>query len=136
MQVDWFRDNKKVVEKGYSTTLLGNDAVRFINQQDPTKAFFLYLPFNAPHTPYQAPQEYLDKYKDIADPARRAYAGSITAMDDEIGHVVDALDKKKLRDNTLIVFMSDNGGTRNPMFSGAIADAIPPTRSRMCRKAS
>src|SRR5215468_1504321 len=43
-------------------------------------------------------------------------------MDDQIGRVVDALDKKKLRDNTLIVFMSDNGGTRNPMFSGAIAD--------------
>jgi arylsulfatase A-like enzyme len=120
--VDWFRDNKKVVEKGYSTTLLGNDAVKFINEQNPTKPFFLYLTFNAPHTPYQAPQEYLDKYKNITDPARRAYAGSITAMDDQIGHVVDALDKKRLRDNTLIVFMSDNGGTRNPMFSGAIAD--------------
>jgi arylsulfatase B len=120
--VDWFRDNKKVVEKGYSTTLLGNDAVKFINQQDGTKPFYLYLAFNAPHTPYQAPQEHLDRYKNIADPARRAYAGSITAMDDQIGHVVDALDKKKLRDNTLIVFMSDNGGTRNPMFSGAIAD--------------
>src|SRR5215471_14131831 len=111
--VDWFRDNKKVVEKGYSTTLLGNDAVRFINEQNPTKPFFLYLTFNAPHTPYQATQEYLDRYKNIADPARRAYAGSITAMDDQIGRVVDALDKKKMRDNTLIVFMSDNGGTRN-----------------------
>ena len=120
--VDWFRDNKKVVEKGYSTTLLGNDAVKFINEQNSTKPFFLYLTFNAPHTPYQAPQEYVDKYKNITDPARRAYAGSITAMDDQIGRVVDALDKKKLRDNTLIVFMSDNGGTRNPMFSGAIAD--------------
>jgi arylsulfatase A-like enzyme len=120
--VDWFRNNKKVVEKGYSTTLLGNDAAKFINEQKPTKPFFLYLAFNAPHTPYQAPQEYLDKYKNIADSARRAYAGSITAMDDQIGRVVDALDKKKMRDNTLIVFMSDNGGTRNPMFSGAIAD--------------
>ncbi|HJY53656.1 MAG TPA: arylsulfatase [Candidatus Udaeobacter sp.] len=120
--VDWFRDNKKVVEKGYSTTLLGNDAVKFINEQNPTKSFFLYFTFNAPHTPYQAPQEYLDKYKNITDEARRAYAGSITAMDDQIGRVVDALDKRKLRDNTLIVFMSDNGGTRNPMFSGAIAD--------------
>jgi len=120
--VDWFRDNKKVVEKGYSTTLLGNDAVKFINEHGLTKPFFLYLTFNAPHTPYQATQEYLDKYKNVADPARRAYAGSITAMDDQIGRVVDALDKKKLRDNTLIVFMSDNGGTRNPMFSGAIAD--------------
>jgi arylsulfatase A-like enzyme len=120
--VDWFRDNKQLVEKGYSTTLLGDDAVRFINEQNPTKPFFLYLAFNAPHTPYQAPQEYLDRYKNITDEARRAYAGSITAMDDQIGRVVDALDKKKMRDDTLIVFMSDNGGTRNAMFTGAIAD--------------
>jgi len=120
--VDWYRNNKRVVEDGYSTTLIGNDAVKFINERDPSKPFFLYLAFNAPHTPYQATQEYLDKYKDIADPARRAYAGSITAMDDQIGRVLEALAKNKMRDNTLIVFISDNGGTRNPMFSGAIAD--------------
>src|SRR5262249_58797686 len=89
--------------------------------QDAAKPLFLYLAFNAPHTPYQATQEYLDRYKQIEDPSRRAYAGSITAMDDQIGRVVAALEKKKLRDNTLIVFMSDNGGTPNPMFSGAIA---------------
>ena len=120
--VDWYRNNERVVEEGYSTILIGNDAVKFISDQVPTKPFFLYLTFNAPHTPYQATQEYLDKYKDIGDPTRRAYAGSITAMDDQVGRVVAALDKKNLRDNTLIVFMSDNGGTRNPMFSGAIAD--------------
>lgn len=116
--VDWFRDNKEVKEEGYTTTLLGNDAVKLINGRDATKPFFLYLSFNAPHTPYQAPREYLDQYKDITDPSRRAYAASITAMDDQIGRVVDALDKKKIRDNTLIVFQSDNGGTFNPMFAG------------------
>lgn len=105
------------MEEGYSTTLLGGDAVRFINEQNPTKPFFLYLAFNAPHTPYQAPQEYIDRYKNITDEARRASAGSITAMDDQIGRVVDALDKKKMRDDTLIVFISDNGGTRNAMFT-------------------
>jgi arylsulfatase A-like enzyme len=120
--VDWYRNNERLVEEGYSTTLIGNDAVKFIGDQVPTKPFFLYLAFNAPHTPYQATQEYLDKYKGIADPTRRAYAASITAMDDQIGRVVASLDKKNLRDNTLILFMSDNGGTRNPMFSGAIAD--------------
>src|SRR5262249_42046757 len=120
--VGWFRDNKNEAAKGYSTTLLGTDAVDIITEQVPSKPLVLCCTFNAPHTPYQATQEYLDKYKNISDPARRAYAGSITAMDDQIGRVVDALDKKKLRDNTLIVFMSDNGGTRNPMFSGAIAD--------------
>ena len=116
--IDWYRDNKRVKEEGYTTTLLGNDAVKLIDQQSPAKPFFLYLSFNAPHTPYQAPQNYLDQYKNIEDPSRRAYAASITAMDDQIGHVLDALDQKKLRYNTLIIFQSDNGGTFNPMFAG------------------
>jgi arylsulfatase A-like enzyme len=118
--VDWYRDNKRVHEKGYTTTLLGNDAVRFINAQSPATPFYLYLTFNAPHTPYQAPKEYLDLYTNIADPHRRAYAGSITAMDEQIGRVLDALEKKGLRDNTLVVFQSDNGGTRNAMFTGEV----------------
>lgn len=121
-KVDWYRNNKVVKEKGYSTTLLGNDAVKFLNEHDPAKPFYLYLAFNAPHTPYQAPPEYLDRYKQINDPSRQAYAGSITAMDDQVGRVVAALEARKLRANTLIVFMSDNGGTRNALFAGAMAD--------------
>jgi arylsulfatase A-like enzyme len=116
--VDWYRNNKKVMEKGYTTTLLGNDAVKLINEHDPATPLYLYLAFNAPHSPYQATPEYLDRYKQIADPSRRAYAGSITAMDDQIARVLAALDKKKMRENTLIVFMSDNGGTFNKMFAG------------------
>jgi arylsulfatase A-like enzyme len=116
--VDWYRNNQVVKEEGYSTTLLGNDAVKLINENDTSKPLYLYLTFNSPHTPYQAPQEYLDKYKDIADPSRRAYAASITAMDDQIGRVLDALDKKGMRENTVIFFQSDNGGTRNKMFAG------------------
>jgi arylsulfatase A-like enzyme len=53
---------------------------------------------------------------------RRTYAGMVTCLDDEIGRVVAALDKKGLRDNTLIIFHSDNGGTRNAMFAGQMAD--------------
>jgi arylsulfatase A-like enzyme len=116
--LDWYRDNKPLKEKGYSTTLIGNDAVKLINGHDPSTPLYLYLTFNAPHTPYQAPQEYLDRYKNIAEPSRRAYAGMITAMDDQIGRVLDALEKRKMRDNTLIIFHSDNGGTRNAMFAG------------------
>jgi len=119
---DWYRDNKVVDEPGYTTTLLGNDAVKLINEHDIAKPLFLYLTFNAPHTPYQAPQEYLDKYKSITDPSRRAYAGSITAMDDQIGRVVEALKKKGMRENTIIIFQSDNGGTRNAMFSGTMTN--------------
>jgi arylsulfatase A-like enzyme len=118
--VDWYRDNKKVIEPGYTTTLLGNDAVKLIEQHDVAQPLFIYLTFNAPHTPYQAP--YLDKYPNITDPSRRAYAGSITAMDDEIGRVVAALEKKGMRKNTIIIFQSDNGGTRNAMFTGTITN--------------
>jgi arylsulfatase A-like enzyme len=116
--VDWFRDNQQVTEAGYSTILLGNDAVKLVEGHDVAMPLFLYLAFNAAHTPYQAPSEYLEQYKSIADPNRRAYAGSITAMDDQIGRVVAALEQKKMRENTLVVFMSDNGGTRNAMFAG------------------
>jgi arylsulfatase A-like enzyme len=119
---DWFRDNKPVVEEGYTTHLLGTDAVRYIGNQDPTKPFYLYLTFNAPHTPYQAPQEYIDRYPNIADLTRRTYAGMVTCLDEQIGRVVAELDRKGLRDNTLIIFHSDNGGTTNAMFAGQMAD--------------
>jgi arylsulfatase A-like enzyme len=109
-------------DTGYTTQLLGNDAVKFIHGQTAEKPFYLYLAFNAPHTPYQAPQEYVDRYKDIKEPTRRVYAGRVTCLDDEIGKVVAAVDKKGLRENTLIIFHSDNGGTTNPMFAGQMAD--------------
>jgi arylsulfatase A-like enzyme len=121
-KVDWYRNNKVVEEEGYSTTLLGNDAVKLIEEHDPNKPLFLYLAFNAVHTPYQAPQEYLDRYKNIEDPSRRAYAASATAMDEQIGRVIAAVRQKKMLDNTLIFFQSDNGGTRDPLFAGAITD--------------
>jgi arylsulfatase B len=120
--LDWYRDNKPVREKGYTTQLIGDDAVKYIKAQDPNKPFYLYLTFNAPHTPYQAPKEYTERYANIPDPTRQIYAGMVTCLDDAIGRVVAALDKKGLRDNTLILFHSDNGGTRNAMFAGVMAD--------------
>ena len=120
--LDWYRDNRPVREKGYTTTLLGNDAVKYIEAQNSSTPFYLYLTFNAPHTPYQAPKEYIDRYPNIADPTRRTYAGMVSCLDDNIGRVVAALDKKGLRESTLILFHSDNGGTRNAMFSGVMAD--------------
>lgn len=116
--VDWYDHNERKVESGYTTTLLGQRAVQLIEGHDAAKPLFLYLTFNAPHTPYQAPQEYLDRYGQITDPNRRAYAASITAMDDQIGAVLEALVRRGMRDNTLIVFHSDNGGTTNAMFAG------------------
>ncbi len=120
--LDWFRDNEPVKEEGYTTTLLGKDAARLIEAHDVSTPLYLYLAFNAPHTPYQAPKEYVDRYPNIADPTRRTYAAMVACLDDEIGRVVAALDNKKMRDNTLILFHSDNGGTRNAMFAGVMAD--------------
>ncbi len=120
-KTDWYRDNRPVKEEGYVTQLLGKDAVKLIGGHDPKTPLFLYLAFTAPHAPYQAPEEYLDKYKHIADPARRAYAAMVTAMDDEISRVLGALEQRKMRDNTLIVFQSDNGGPRSAQFTGEIA---------------
>ena len=120
--LDWYRNNKPVREKGYTTQLLGQDAIKFINAQGPGKPFYLYLTFNAPHTPYQAPKEYVERNSEITDPTRRTYAGMIGCLDDEIGRVVAALDQKGFRQNTLIVFQSDNGGTFDATFTGVMAD--------------
>jgi len=117
---DWFRDDQPLQEEGYVTRLLGREAARQIESHDAGTPLFLYLAFTAPHSPYQAPQEALDRYAGIPDPARRAYAAMITAMDQEIGLVVRALEERNMRDNTLIVFQSDNGGPRSARFTGEI----------------
>ncbi len=116
--LDWQRNNQPVREEGYVTQLLGADAVKMISEHDGKKPLFLYLAFTAAHTPYQAPAEYLERFKSIGDETRRTYAGQIACMDDEIGKVLAALDKKEMRENTLIVFHSDNGGTRDARFTG------------------
>jgi len=117
---DWYRQEKPLTEKGYATELIGSEAVRWLGQQNAKQPFFLYLAFTAPHAPYQAPQRLLERYAAIADPARRAYAAMITSMDEQIGRVVAALDAKGLRENTLIVFQSDNGGPRDARLTGEI----------------
>ncbi len=124
--LDWQRNNKAVKEKGYVTQLLGRDAVKVIDEHDTKKPLFLYLAFTAPHAPYQAPKEYLDRYKNIENSNRRAYAGMVTCMDDEIGKVLAALDKKKMREDTLIIWHSDNGGTTDARLAGEGRTAEPP----------
>ena len=98
-------------------TLIGNDAVKLIDQQDGKKPFFLYFASLAPHAPYQAPQAYKDRYPGIKDKNRQAYAGMISALDDQVGRIVAELEKKHLRDNTLILFASDNGGATSGLFA-------------------
>jgi arylsulfatase A-like enzyme len=118
---DWQRNGTFITEKGYVTTLFGDEAVRLIEKQDKTKPFFLYFASLAPHAPYQAPKADEDRYAStIKDPTRRTYAAMITSLDDQVGRIVAALEKRGLRENTLIVFSSDNGGPRSAVVaSGA-----------------
>ncbi|MGJ0620477.1 MAG: arylsulfatase B [Methylocystis sp.] len=115
--IDWQRNGTFLKEDGYYTTLIGDEAVKLIDQQDGKQPFFLYFASLAPHAPYQAPEEYNDRYKSVADKQRRTYSAMITALDDQIGRIVAELDKKGLRDNTMILFASDNGGATSGMFA-------------------
>jgi arylsulfatase A-like enzyme len=108
---DWHRDDQENHDEGYTTHLLADEAVRRINQRDRTKPLFLYVPFNAVHSPHQAPPSYSQPYARFAGD-RRVYAGMLAAMDEAIGKVLAAIDKQGLRENTLLVFSSDNGGPR------------------------
>jgi arylsulfatase A-like enzyme len=135
---DWVVNNEPAHEEGYATHLIGKHADGFIREHagdnDP---FFAYVAFNAPHygktdpkdipeTTYnlltyeyqgqtmmntlQAPQEYLDRFSHIEDTARQYYCAMVSCMDDEVGRLLDTLDELGLRDDTLIWFISDNGG--------------------------
>ena len=108
--LDWSRNGKSVREDGYSTFLLGQEAERFIKQRDRAKPFFLYVPFNSPHSPLQAPPEYLDRYAPIANRQRRSYAAMVEAMDTTIGRLLQTLKEEGAADNTIVLFFSDNGG--------------------------
>jgi arylsulfatase A-like enzyme len=124
---DWYRDNQPLQEDGFDNSLFGAEAVRVIEGHDPAVPLFLYLAFTAPHTPFQAPQEYIARFDYIADENRRIYAAMISVMDDEVGKVVAALEKRGMRDKTIIIFQSDNGGVINSLFTGdsKVAGALP-----------
>ncbi len=113
--VDWQRNGKFLQEDGYYTTLIGNEAVRFIEEHDTSRPLFLYFASLTPHAHYQVPQDYLDRYPLIEDKNRQTYAAIISALDDQVGRIVAALEKRNMRDNTIIIFSSDNGGARSAL---------------------
>ncbi len=110
---DWHRNDRALHQEGYSTDLIGQEAVNVIEGHSGDRPFFLYVPFNAPHSPLQAPQEAIRPYADLKPPARRRYAAMVTRMDEAIGRIAEALERKGLSKDTLLVFSSDNGGPLN-----------------------
>ncbi len=119
---DWHRDLRTLREEGYSTDLIGREAVRLIRERDQAKPFFLYVAFNAPHTPLQLPPNPA-LYPEIKDEKRRTFASMVTRMDDAIGDILGALDSTGMTRDTIVLFFSDNGGptqngARNGRFRG------------------
>ena len=110
--LDWQRNGVSVDEEGYSTALLAKEAVNWIRQRDRTRPFFLYLPFNAVHTPLSAPDEVMVKYRQLPNARLRVLAGAIDAMDAAVGQVLDVLDSEGLAKDTVVLFLSDNGGSQ------------------------
>lgn len=110
------RNRQPVAETTYLTEAFGREAVAFVERQkDETKPFFLYLAFNAVHTPLEAPPGGVEQFAGITDPKRRSYAAMLVAMDEAVGRVLAALDHTGKTKDTLVVFTNDNGGptTRN-----------------------
>ena len=111
-----YDNGKRIDTKKYLTEELSDNAVKFIedNSSDP---FFLYLSYNAPHTPLQATAMDLERNNHIEVEKRRTYAAMVSSMDDGIGLILDKLEEKKITDNTIVIFFSDNGGVEWYNFS-------------------
>jgi arylsulfatase A-like enzyme len=142
---DFQRNGVSIDDEGYETYLLADEVSRYIRERDRNKPFFVYMPFIAPHTPLDAPQELQDKYRDIntdlaparakqtdntrriaklllQESARPMYAAVVDAMDQAIGQVLATLDREGIADNTIVLFFSDNGGAA---YSVGGADNAP-----------
>ena len=108
-KLDWYRNDVPLEEKGYSTHLIAKEACRIIQEKAADKPLFLYVPFNGIHGPHQVPDSYKEPYKALPN-LRQTIAGMLSAVDESIGQITTALTDAGLRNNTLIIFSSDNGG--------------------------
>lgn len=130
---DFQRNGVSIDDQGYESYLLADEVSRYIRERDTEKPFFIYMPFIAPHTPLDAPEDLKAKYADMEDDrgksrskmadntrfmakltrresARPMYAAVVDGMDRSIGRVLDTLDAEGLAENTIVLFFSDNGG--------------------------
>ncbi len=108
-----WRGEQAVEETAYLTDAIGREAVAFVDRHK-AEPFFLYMAFNAVHAPLQATAKYDQRFTDVSDQRRRTFSGMLSALDDNVGLLLDKLAAEKLDGETLIFFISDNGGpTRN-----------------------
>jgi N-acetylgalactosamine-6-sulfatase len=119
------QNGKEIFRNGeYMTKLIGKEATKWLDRQEDEKPFFLYLPFTSPHDPFQGPND--DKGRSLQGNewdfgSREKYVEMVETMDEEIGEVLNVLDSKDFKRETIVIFFSDNGGTKmanNGQFSG------------------
>jgi arylsulfatase A-like enzyme len=144
---DWQVNGQPAQEEGYSTDLITQHAINFLDHiKNDKKPFFLYLPYNAPHygktdpdhvpdntvvlkeevyegykiaNTLQAPEHYYKRFEHIKDPYRKAYAAMVASLDDNVGKLLQKMESIGLLDNTIIWFISDNGGYSESYFGHA-----------------
>lgn len=136
-----WENGKQVRRKGYCSDVYTDQAIRFIEEHTNENAaapFFLYLSFNAPHTPLQLPEKYYQEYREMdygpsdfitsgenvarmssrdLEDARKVY-GMVSNIDDNLGRLLKTLEKEKLEENTLVVFLTDNGPQQRRYTAG------------------
>lgn len=110
------RGGQPVVETEYLTDALTREAVDFIDRHD-DKPFFLYLAYNAVHSPLQGADAYMEKFSHVEDIQRRIFAAMLANLDDSVGAVMEQLRKSGLEENTIVFFLSDNGGPTRELTS-------------------
>jgi len=113
----WRNDTEVHEEPAYMTELLGREALAFLNRQRQGQPFLLHLAFGAPHYSMMAPRRYLERFPQSMSRDRREHLAMIAALDDVVGAVVDNLRRRKLLNDTVIYFQSDNGATREERAS-------------------
>jgi arylsulfatase A-like enzyme len=121
------RNGQVIQEPGYLTERIAQEAVGFI-EKNKDKPFLLYVPFNAPHEPFQVPTRYYERFQEVEDTNKRTYYAMISALDDAVGAIVKKVRDAGLEEKTLFVFASDNGGatytlatTNGPLKGGKLA---------------
>jgi len=104
-----YRNGIEIKENGYLTDRITDESIAYMNEHK-EHPFFLWISYSAPHTPLQAPREYVVQFGNIEDPVKRVYRAMISNLDDNIGRLIEYLDDQNLADKSIIFFISDNGG--------------------------
>lgn len=117
---DWWNNKNLEKEAGYLTDLITDKALEYLDERNSDKPFFLYLAHGAPHSPYQGPNDKADRtvggdfpIQGSREDVDAAYTEMVESLDENVGRVMEYLEKNGLTENTVVIFCSDNGGTRN-----------------------